>query len=72
MRAEVENRMHARMLQERQAGNNLTDEQLEAYIKERCVPRRRGQVLRAAPGRLRRGIVRWRGVGAPARAQLQP
>ena len=38
-RAEVENRMHARMLQERQAGNNLTDEQLEAYIKERCAIR---------------------------------
>ena len=36
-RAEVENRLHARMEQERQAGNNLTDEQLEAYIKERCV-----------------------------------
>ena len=43
--------MHARMLQERQAGNNLTDEQLEAYIKERCVvmpPTPRLHVL--APG----------------------
>ena len=36
-RAEVDNRLHARMEQERQAGNNLTDEQLEAYVKERCV-----------------------------------
>jgi hypothetical protein len=41
--------MHARMLQERQAGNNLTDEQLEAYIKARCVPAARAPARRTAP-----------------------
>ena len=54
-RAEVENRMHARMLQERQAGNNLTDEQLEEYVKERCAIR----PAHAAAGRRARPAARF-------------
>jgi hypothetical protein len=39
-RAEVEDRMHARMMQERQAGNEMNEEELNAMIKERCAPGR--------------------------------
>ena len=38
VRAENESRMHARMEQERAGGNQMTDEQLEAFVKERCAP----------------------------------
>jgi hypothetical protein len=30
-------RLHARVEAERAAGNKMTDEQLEAYVRERCV-----------------------------------
>jgi hypothetical protein len=55
--------MHARMLQERQAGNNLTDEQLEAYIKERYAPAARAVPQRHGPHAQRRAPRR------PARAR---
>lgn len=35
--AEQAGRLHARMEQERAQGNTMTDEQLEAYVRERCV-----------------------------------
>ena len=47
------------MEQERQAGNNLTDEQLEAYIKERCVVLAPPPRHRAAASRCAFGVRAW-------------
>lgn len=35
-RAEVEERMHARMMQERQAGNEMDEDALKEYVNQRC------------------------------------
>lgn len=40
LKAEQDTRLHARMAQERDAGNQMTDDQLEAFVKERRVPTR--------------------------------
>lgn len=37
LQAENEQRLHARMEQQRAKGTEMTDEQLEAFVKERCV-----------------------------------
>lgn len=64
LRAENESRMHARMNEERAAGNQMTDEELEAFVKERCV------AAAGAAGQRRRALGARRPPAGPGHPSL--